>query len=73
MLTVSEAASYLSIIGVIFYKNFGQHDLPWLTFMVRFSCAASIVITICLLSSLYYFLKRAEWRPILANATVRVP
>jgi hypothetical protein len=67
MMFVSEAASYLSIIGVIFYKNFGQHDLPWLTFMVRFSYAASIVTTVCLLASLYYFLKRLNRRPRLAT------
>lgn len=75
MMMATEAASYVSIFAVIFYKNFGQHDLPWLPFMIRFSYVGSIVITICLGCSLYYFLKRTERRSIsdLASVPLSVP
>jgi len=62
MLMVCEAAGYTSIIAVIFYRNFGQHDLPWLLFMIRFSYAASILLTVCLSFSLLYFLRRTPER-----------
>lgn len=55
MIYVTDAFGYLGSVALLLYKNFGQAELSWLDFFVRFSWATFAVCTVCFIGSMGYF------------------
>lgn len=55
LIYIADSFGYLSSIGVLLYKNFGQSDVSWYQFFVNFSYAIAAFGLILTLASLTYF------------------
>ncbi len=59
MIYVTDAFGYVGSVGIMLYKNFGEANLDWLSFFVRFSYATSVICTVCFVASGIYFWRRS--------------
>jgi len=59
MIYVTDAFGYVGSVGIMLYKNFGEANLDWLSFFVRFSYATSLICTVCFVASGIYFSRRS--------------
>lgn len=55
MIYVTDAAGYFGSVAVMFYKDLGQADLPWLEFFTNFAWITSVVCTLLYALSAGYF------------------
>lgn len=55
MIYLADAFGYLGSVGVLFYKDFGQPDLSWLSFFIGSSYVLAGVGTVLTLASMFYF------------------
>lgn len=60
MIYVTDAFGYLGSVSIMLYKNFGEANLDWLSFFVRFSYATSVICTVCFVASGVYFARHAK-------------
>lgn len=62
LIYIADSFGYLSSVGVLLYKNFGQADISWYQFFINFSYITAFVGVGLTLISLYYFsyIKDAE-------------
>ncbi len=66
LIYIADSFGYLSSVGVLLYKNFGQADVSWFDFFVNFSyftCFTGIALTA--FSFLYFTFKKL---PLIRNA-----
>ncbi len=59
LMYIADSFGYLGSIGVLFYKEFGQHNISWIRFfslMIYLVCATGIVFTV--FSQIYFNRKR---------------
>lgn len=60
---IADAFGYLSSVGLLFYKNFGEPDLSWLEFFQRICMATSVaVVTLSVCSMLYFHFKYKNYK-----------
>lgn len=58
LIYIADSFGYLSSVGVLLYKNFGQADISWYEFFVSFSYLTSgLGLLLTFLSFLYFFRK----------------
>lgn len=60
LIYIADSFGYLSSVGVLLYKNFGQADISWYHFFLNFSyftCFLGLFLTTC---SFIYFLRKKE-------------
>ncbi len=55
LIYIADSFGYLSSVGVLLYKNFGQSDISWYEFFVTFCYVTSVFGVVLTLSSIYYF------------------
>jgi hypothetical protein len=55
LIYIADSFGYLSSVGVLLYKNFGQADISWYDFFITFCYVTSVFGVILTLSSIYYF------------------
>lgn len=72
MIYLADAFGYLGSVGVLFYKDFGQPDLSWLSFFIASSYVLASVGTVLTLASMAYFWRKhrtwsATQQPIAAS------
>jgi hypothetical protein len=60
MIYVTDAFGYAGSVGLLLWKNFGEPDLSWLDFFVKFSYAASVLCSVCFVISMFYFARVAR-------------
>lgn len=59
LIYIADSFGYLSSVGVLLYKNFGQADISWYEFFVSFSYLTSgLGLLLTFLSFLYFFRKK---------------
>lgn len=62
LINLADSFGYVGSVGVLFYKNFGQTNLSWLDFFISAGYVLSVVGTVLMIGSLFYFSrKHAEW------------
>jgi Family of unknown function (DUF5690) len=60
---VADSFGYLGSVAVLFYKNFFQKSLSWLSFFITGGYIISIVGTLLILGSMLYFhRKHQKWK-----------
>ena len=64
LIYIADSFGYLSSVGVLLYKNFGQADISWYQFFINFSYIIAFVGVGLTLISLYYFSSLKEPDPI---------
>lgn len=55
LIYISDAFGYLSSVGLLLYKNFGQTDISWYDFFVKFAYFTTAIGAVLTLASIYYF------------------
>ena len=55
LIYIADSFGYLSSVGVLLYKNFGQADISWYQFFVQFCYIMAILGMVLTLASLFYF------------------
>lgn len=63
LIYIADSFGYLSSVGVLLYKNFGQADISWYQFFINFSYIIAFVGVGLTLISLYYFSSLKEPEP----------
>ena len=63
LIYIADSFGYLSSVGVLLYKNFGQADISWYQFFINFSYIIAFVGVGLTLISLYYFSRIKEPEP----------
>jgi hypothetical protein len=63
LIYIADSFGYLSSVGVLLYKNFGQADISWYQFFINFSYIIAFVGVGLTLISLYYFSRIKELEP----------
>lgn len=58
LMYVADAFGYLGSVGILFYKNFGQKDIDWLSFILSISYVVGGVTIALTMASVVYF----RWR-----------
>lgn len=60
LIYIADSFGYLSSVGVLLYKNFGQADISWYQFFINFSYLITFIGVGLTLISLYYFSQTKE-------------
>ncbi|MEO1021974.1 MAG: DUF5690 family protein [Bacteroidota bacterium] len=61
LIYVADSFGYLSSVGLLLYKNFGQADISWYTFFVQLCyITAGIGVTLTMVSMLYFRQQHAK-------------
>lgn len=60
LIYIADSFGYLSSIGVLLYKNFGQTDISWYNFFVQFCYVMSVIGIVLTIASLIYFNKQKK-------------
>jgi len=55
MIYVTDSFGYLGSVFLLLYKNFGGHELSWLSFFQTFSYTTAVVGTLCFVLAAIYF------------------
>ena len=63
LIYIADSFGYLSSVGVLLYKNFGQSDISWYLFFVQFSYVMAVCGMILTLASLFYFSRQKQPSP----------
>jgi MFS family permease len=63
LIYIADSFGYLSSVGVLLYKNFGQSDISWYHFFVQFSYVMTVFGMILTLTSLFYFSRKKHHSP----------
>jgi MFS family permease len=58
LIYLADSFGYVGSVGVMFYKEFGSHNLSWLDFFLKSSYILSISGTVLMLASLVYFVAK---------------
>jgi hypothetical protein len=59
---VADSFGYLGSVAVLFYKEFGQANLSWLDFFISGGYIISVVGTLLIMGSMFYFhFKHVKW------------
>lgn len=62
LINLADSCGYVGSVTVLFYKQFGQANLSWLSFFIACGYVLSVAGTLLMLCSLYYFLrKHSSW------------
>lgn len=69
LINLADSFGYIGSVNVLFYRNFGQANLSWLDFFVSVGYVLSILGTVFMTISLFYFRKKhREWGDLRANS-----
>lgn len=60
LIYIADSFGYLSSVGVLLYKNFGQNDISWYNFFVQFCYVMSVFGIILTIASLIYFSRQKQ-------------
>jgi MFS family permease len=60
LINLADSCGYVGSVSVLFYKQFGQAQLSWLTFFMRSGYFLSIAGTVLMTGSLFYFLRKKD-------------
>lgn len=60
LIYIADSFGYLSSVGVLLYKNFGQTDISWYNFFVQFCYVMSVIGIVLTIASLIYFSKQKK-------------
>ncbi|MGB5372049.1 MAG: DUF5690 family protein [Flavobacteriaceae bacterium] len=60
LIYLADAFGYLGSVGVLLYKNFGQHKVSWLQFFIQASYVIAIIGALSTLISLLYFRQKRK-------------
>lgn len=60
LIYIADSFGYLSSIGVLLYKNFGNADISWFDFFTGFSYLTSILGVLLTIISMIYFLRKTN-------------
>lgn len=63
LIYIADSFGYLSSVGVLLYKNFGQSDISWYHFFVQFSYVMAVCGMVLTLASLFYFSRQKQPSP----------
>lgn len=55
LIYIADSFGYLSSVGVLLYKNFGQANISWYEFFITFCYVTSVFGIVLTLGSIYYF------------------
>lgn len=55
LIYIADSFGYLSSVGVLLYKNFGQTDISWYNFFVQFCYVMTVFGIVLTIASLIYF------------------
>ena len=58
LIYLADSFGYVGSVAVMFYKEFGSHNLSWLDFFLKSSYILSITGTVLMLLSLSYFITK---------------
>lgn len=58
LINLADSFGYVGSVGVLFYKNYGQSSLSWLDFFISAGYVLSVVGTLLMLFSLFYFRRK---------------
>jgi hypothetical protein len=58
LMYLSDSFGYLGSVAVLFYKNFGGNDLPWLAFFLNSALYMMIFGGIGISAAFFYFAKK---------------
>lgn len=67
LIYIADSFGYLSSISVLFYKNFGDSEISWYTFFIKFSYSTTVVGVLLTIASLIYFSKQKTPPQTLSN------
>lgn len=73
LIYIADSFGYLSSVGVLLYKNFGQADISWYQFFINFSYIIAFVGVGLTLISLYYFSRIKEPEPTKKPSKQMIP
>lgn len=74
LINLADSCGYVGSVGVLFYKNFGHPNLSWLEFFISVGYVLSIVGTILMTISLFYFRRKHQnWNPKAGPALPKPP
>lgn len=63
LINLADSFGYIGSVGVLFYRNFGQANLSWLDFFISVGYVLSVLGTVFMIISLFYFRKKHRaWR-----------
>ncbi|MEO1010213.1 MAG: DUF5690 family protein [Bacteroidota bacterium] len=57
LMYLADAFGYLGSVGILFYKNFGQQEVDWLSFTQSISYIFGMAIVILSILAIFYFLR----------------
>ena len=60
LIYIADSFGYLSSMGVLLYKNFGQADISWYNFFIQFAYFIAAFGMILTLASLFYFSRQKQ-------------
>jgi hypothetical protein len=60
LIYLADSFGYVGSVGVMFYKEFGTHNLSWLDFFLKSSYILSVSGTVLMLASLFYFVLKKK-------------
>lgn len=58
LMYLSDSFGYLGSVAVLFYKNFGGNDLPWISFFLQGACYMMILGGLGVSAAYLYFVKK---------------
>jgi len=64
LIYIADSFGYLSSVGLLFYKNFGQSDISWLSFFTSFSYITAITGVALTGISFIYFKQKKSVEPV---------
>lgn len=71
LIYIADSFGYLSSVGVLLYKNFGQEDISWYSFFVQFCYVMTFFGIILTIASLIYFSRQKQ--PSLETTQLSIP
>jgi MFS family permease len=70
LIYLADAFGYLGSIGVLLYKEFGQHNLSWLEFFIQAGYIMAVAGSLLIIASMiYFYFKHQHWIKINREAT----
>lgn len=67
LIYIADSFGYLSSVGVLLYKDFGQADISWYHFFIQFSYLITIVGLILTVASFFYFKRQKKTSSTVLN------